>query len=125
MKKITASVLMLFTFSLTAMDSQVHEVAKLSYEQVRFNEGMKQLLIGAPFFISGAVMCYQTIPNESNKNDYFNFFRSYLGAMFTSFGMAHLAYSCDDLVCNDDECKANCIKFCKIIYGYTQQYKQD
>ena len=113
--KYISLVFLVVTVALHGMAPQTGAVAKPSYEQKRADDGMRQLLIGAPCAIAGGFMCYQTFPTESNPKDLYNAFRFSIATMLTAFGVAHLAHSCDNLVCNDDECKAVCIQLFKAV----------
>ncbi len=113
--KYISSAFLVVTVAFHGMAPQTGVIAKCSYEQKRADDGMRQLLIGAPFAIIGGVMCYQAFPTESNKKDFYNTFRLSVATMLTAFGIANLAHSCDNLVCNDDECKALCIQLCKAV----------
>lgn len=121
---ITAS--LLFTMCVSAMDDNQQAVVRLPYAQQRKIDGTRQLIFGAPLLVAGSALAIYSAPiAEAGHTDYYSFAKFISGLLSIAFGVERLAHSCDNLVCNDDECQDNCEKACKAIWQCEGEEKQD
>ena len=126
MKRIIIANLIVFSFYISAMDHQQHAVVRLPYAQQRKIDGTRQLIFGAPLLVAGSALAIYSAPiAEAGHSDYYSFAKFISGFLSIALGVERLAHSCDNLVCNDDECQDNCEKACKAIWQCEGEEKQD